>query len=308
MKKLVALISSVVLATLAACSSSQTAPLVLETDFGVVDGAVAAMKGVALSIDPKLVIHDLTHEIEPFNIWEGAYRLAQAAPFWLKDTVIVAVVDPGVGTSRSPIVVRTKSGHLFVGPDNGLFTLVGRDLGIDEIRRIDEHTQLRPGSEESHTFHGRDLFVYVGARLASGRLEFEDVGPRTDEWVKLDVPAPRLETGPSGHPMLCGIVTVLDARFGNVWTNLDEPSVKRLGAAPGSMLVVRIRNREGVMYDGRMPMTNTFGDVGEGLPLAYLNSNLELAFALNLGNFAHEFAIGTGPEWAVEIELATDAP
>src|SRR5512145_343457 len=108
--------------------------IVFQTDFGLKDGAVAEMKGVALSVGPSLQLFDITHEIPPYNIWEAAYRLNQAASFWPKGTVFVSVVDPGVGTERRSVVLRTRSGHYFVSPDNGTLTLVAEDLGIEAVR------------------------------------------------------------------------------------------------------------------------------------------------------------------------------
>src|SRR3712207_6613575 len=113
-------ISIVVLAShfTLACTSRPKAPLVLNSDFGLKDGAVSAMKGVAYSVDSQLVISDLTHEITPYDISEGAFRLYQALPFWPQGTVFVVVVDPGVGSARNAIAARTRSGHYFIGPDN----------------------------------------------------------------------------------------------------------------------------------------------------------------------------------------------
>ncbi|MFA4763362.1 SAM-dependent chlorinase/fluorinase, partial [Helicobacter pylori] len=131
--------------------------LILQTDFSLKDGAVSAMKGVAFSVDSNLKIFDLTHEIPPYNIWEGAYRLYQTASYWPKGSVFVSVVDPGVGTNRKSVVLKTKNGQYFVSPDNGTLTLVAQTLGIDSVREIDEKTNRLKGSEKSYTFHGRDV-------------------------------------------------------------------------------------------------------------------------------------------------------
>ena len=156
-------------ATASLCLAS---PLVIQTDFGTRDGAVAAMKGVAVGIDARLPIYDLSHENTPYDIWEAAYRLRQTAPYWPTGTVFVSVVDPGVGTERKAIVLQTKSGHFFVSPDNGTLTLVAELLGVSAVREIDIKNHRLPGSERSATFHGRDLFAYTGARLASGAITF----------------------------------------------------------------------------------------------------------------------------------------
>src|SRR5882672_10186592 len=150
--------------------------LVFQSDFGLKDGAVSAMKGVAMDVSSDLKIFDLTHEIPAYNIWEAAYRLQQTAPYWPSGTVFVSVVDPGVGSERKSIVLKTKSGHFFVGPDNGQFTLVAQSLGIAAIYEIDEAINRRKNSQASYTFHGRDVYAYTGARLAAGIISFEQVG------------------------------------------------------------------------------------------------------------------------------------
>ena len=133
-------------------------PLVLQSDFGTKENAVAAMKGVAYSVDNNLRIFDLSHNITPFNIWEGAQVIAGVVPYWPEGTVFVSVVDPGVGTERKSIVLKTKTGHYFVTPDNGTLTLVAQQYGIDQVRIIDEEVNRLPGSERSYTFHGRDVY------------------------------------------------------------------------------------------------------------------------------------------------------
>jgi len=209
---------------IAAIAAHATGPLVIQTDFGTKDGAVAAMRGVAVGVDPHLAIYDLSHENTPFNIWEAAYRLKQAAPFWPAGTVFVSVVDPGVGTARKSVVLKTKSGHYFVSPDNGTLTLIADELGVAEVREIDETKNRRVGSEHSHTFHGRDVYVFTGARLAAGVIPFEGVGPMLPpKVVMLPYERARLEAG-----VLIGTIPYLDFQYGNVWTNLDEDLFNQL--------------------------------------------------------------------------------
>src|SRR4029078_1569183 len=157
-------------------SFAQNKIVVFQSDFGLKDGAVSAMKGVAMGVSPDLKLYDLTHEIPAYNIWEAAYRLEQTVPYWPAGTVFVSVVDPGVGTNRKSVVLKTKSGHFIVTPDNGTLTLIAQSLGIDTLREIDEAVNRRKGSEKSYTFHGRDVYAYTGARLASGTITFDQVG------------------------------------------------------------------------------------------------------------------------------------
>mgnify|MGYP002651877120 CR=1 FL=1 len=208
-----------------AVAASGTAPLVLMTDFGTVDGAVSEVKGVAYGVSQKLLISDLSHQID--GIWDGAYRLYQVAPYWPGGTVFVAVIDPGVGTSRLSIAVRTRAGHYYIGPDNGLFTLIDEVEGIDEARVIDEKVNRLAGSEKSNTFHGRDVFGYTGARLASGTISWEQVGPKVDpaRLVRLSYQHSALEGG-----VLKGMIPALDVAYGNVWTNAGRTSSQRRGS------------------------------------------------------------------------------
>jgi S-adenosylmethionine hydrolase len=274
--------------------------LVLQTDFGTRDGAVAAMRGVAVSVSRSLPIFDLSHDNTPFDIWEAAYRLNQSAAFWPAGTVFVSVVDPGVGTERRSVVMEAKSGHYFVGPDNGSWTLVAESLGVRAVRQIDEQKNRRAGSDRSYTFHGRDIFAYVGARLAAGQIAFEDVGPALEpRVVVLPHERPREEKG-----VLVGSIPYLDFRFGNVWTDLGEELFLRVKPQIGERFKVTISQDARVVFSGEVPYVRTFGDVREGQPLLYLNSLMNVAIALNQGDFAKTHGIGYGGAWSVRVERA----
>src|SRR5215831_1931629 len=131
-------------------SFAQNKIVVFQTDYGLKDGAVSAMKGVAMSVSPDLKLFDLTHEIPAYNIWEGAYRLQQTVPYWPPGTVFVSVVDPGVGSARKSVVMKTNTGQFIVTPDNGTLTLIAESLGIAEIREIDEAVNRRKDSQKSY--------------------------------------------------------------------------------------------------------------------------------------------------------------
>jgi S-adenosylmethionine hydrolase len=272
------------------------APLVLLTDFGVQDGAVSAMKGVAYSVSPELLVSDLSHE-NP-SIFEGAYRLYQTEQFWPDGTVFVAVVDPGVGTKRLSVVLKTRTGHYFVGPNNGLLSLVAERDGIEGLRQIDERVNRRPGSDDSHTFHGRDVFAYTGARLAAGVISFDQVGP--------PLPAQTLISIAYHQPQragakVTGIIPVLDVQFGNVWTNIPKPLFDQLQVGLGAPLHVRIYHNDKLIDETVAPYQRTFGEVPVGKPLVYVNSLLNLAVALNQASYASAHKIESGPDWSIEI-------
>jgi len=273
--------------------------LVLQSDFGTRDGAVASMKGVATGVDPALRIFDLTHQVEPYDIWEAAYRLRQVTPFWAKGTVFVSIVDPGVGTARLGVVARLRGGQYIVTPDNGTLTLVADD--VEEVRLIELERQRLPGSERSHTFHGRDVFAYLGARLAAGKVRFEEVGPsRGTQLVRLPVQAP-VQRGPE----LTGMVAMIDRPYGNVWTNIPAAMIDAAGVCVGDTLVVSVaHDGHFLIASMRVRFAESFGHVAVGQPVAYLNSLLELAVALNQGSFAERWAIGTGPGWVITVRRA----
>jgi S-adenosylmethionine hydrolase len=272
------------------------APLVLLTDFGVQDGAVSEMKGVAYSVSPDLLISDLSHE-NP-SIFDGAYRLYQTEQFWPVGTVFVAVVDPGVGTERLSVVLKTRTGRYFVGPNNGLLSLVAERDGIEGLRQIDESTNRRPGSGESHTFHGRDVFGYTGARLAAGVISFDEVGP--------EVPLPKLVTLQYRKPQrsdhgVSGMIPILDIQYGNVWSNIPKPLFDELHIALGTPLHVRIYHQDKLIDEVIAPYQRTFGEVAIGKPLVYVNSLLNIAVALNQRSYAAVHKIASGPGWSIEI-------
>ena len=271
--------------------------VVFQSDFGVKDGAVAAMKGVAVGVSSELVIHDLTHEIPTFNIWEAALRLDQTAEYWPPGTVFVSVVDPGVGTERKSVVLQTTSGHFFVTPDNGTLTFVAARLGIDAVREIDEAVNRRKDSEMSYTFHGRDVYAFTGARLASGTISFEQVGGLLPPQV---VSIPYQEASFTDG-VLRGNLPILDVQFGNVWTNIDRATFRKLGLDHGDEARVVISEGGEVVFDETLPYVATFGDVGLREPLIYLNSLNNVALALNQGDFAGTFGIRSGADWSIRI-------
>lgn len=269
--------------------------LVLQSDFGNKDAAVASMKGVAVDVSADIDIYDLTHEIPVFNIWEASLRLVQTAEYWPPGTVFVSVVDPGVGTERKSVVLKTKSGHYFVTPDNGTLTFVAAELGVAELREIDEAVNRLANSEKSYTFHGRDVYAYTGARLAAGIISFEQVGRKLPAEV-LSMPY-RQPTFSDGS--VSGNIPILDSQYGNVWTNIGREIFHQLDVSPGDTVEVRITRGEELILTQRVPYFRTFGAVAEGKPLLYLNSLNNVSLALNQGNFAEQYNIESGADWSI---------
>ncbi len=279
------------------CQTGQTHALVFQSDFGVKDAAVASMKGVAFGVSSDLHMFDLTHEIPAFNIWEAAQRLDQTAKYWPSGTVFVSVVDPGVGTERKSVVLKTKSGHYFVTPDNGTLTLVAESLGIDEVREIDEAVNRLKNSGKSYTFHGRDVYAYTGARLAANVITFEQVGPKLpDDVVSIPYQKAAFKDG-----RLLGNIPILDIQYGNIWTNIDRETFLQSGAQPGDELLVRINHAGKTVFEQKISYLRTFGETEIGQPLLYLNSLNNVSLALREGNFAATHKISSGPDWQIEI-------
>ncbi|MGL5336783.1 MAG: SAM hydrolase/SAM-dependent halogenase family protein [Enterovibrio sp.] len=273
--------------------------LVLQTDFGVKDGAVPAMKGVAFGVSRTLPIYDLTHEIPAYNIWEASYRLYQTLQYWPKGTVFVSVVDPGVGTDRKSVVLKTKSGHYIVTPDNGTLTLIAEHFGIEAVRQIDEKGNRLKGSEKSYTFHGRDVYAYTGARLASGVISYEQVGPLLPaNVVKIPYQAAMVEEDGT----LKGTIPILDIQYGNVWTNIDDALLTKAGINKGDNACIKISAGDVVKFDGKAPYVSSFGDVAEGKPLVYLNSLLQVSVALNMDSFADKYQVQSGANWHISLK------
>ena len=276
---------------------AQNNVLVFQSDFGLKDGAVSAMKGVAVGVSPDLKIFDVTHEIPAFNIWEAAYRLSQTAQYYPAGTVFVSVCDPGVGTARHSVVLQTKSGHYFVTPDNGTLTLIAEQLGIQEVREIDEVKNRRQNSNESYTFHGRDVYAFTGARLASKTIKFEEVGPKLpNEVVKIEYQKPVFEKG-----IVKGGIPILDIQFGNVWTNIDKKTFANLNVKAGDFLKVQVFNGTKKVYEGKLKLVNTFGEVAIGTDVCYFNSLLNFSLAVNQGNFSEKHKTYSGADWSITL-------
>src|SRR5208337_1400985 len=261
-------------------SSVQPPPtIVFMTDFGVLDDSVALCKGVMYGIAPNLRIVDLTHQVNAFSIRDGARFLFGATPYFPSGTVFVAVVDPGVGSSRKAVVVKSKRGQFFVLPDNGLMTMVEDRDGIESIREV-TNPDWMVGAKISSTFHGRDIFSPVGAHVARGD-DWTQVGPVATELVRLD-----LKPATVDNKGLSGEVIALDGPFGNLITNISADDFLQLGYQRGDKLKVTIAGRE-----VEMPFVRTFSDVPLKQPLLFIDSRGRASFALNQSNFAAAYDI-----------------
>lgn len=272
--------------------------LVLQSDFGLDDGAVSAMRGVALGVRSDLQIHDVTHNIPPYQIWEGSYRLAQVVDFWPKGTVFVSVVDPGVGSDRLSVVAKLKTGHYVVTPNNGTLTHLHLFHGVEELRQIDEEKNRREGSAHSYTFHGRDIYAYTGARLAAGVITWEEVGPKIpqEKMVLLEVDKPQIADG-----TVKGNIDTHDVRYGSLWTSIPRTLFAELNIKYGDYVRMTIRYQGQVAHSARMVYEPSFAHVEIGESLVYVNSLDRIAVAINRGSYAKAFSLGAGKAWHVEF-------
>lgn len=276
--------------------------LVFQTDFTYAEGAVSSMYGVVKTVDRELEIFDGTHQIPQYDTWSASYRLYQSVRFWPKGTVYVSVVDPGVGTSRRACVAKTKDGYYIVTPDNGSLTHYKKWVGIEAVREIDESVnRLRgKGTEEVAIFHGRDLFGYTAARLASGIIDFEGVGPEypVEEIVEHEIAEPQIAPG-----SVTGMFEIEDPNFGNLWTNIPLERFREAGFAYGDMLNVTIYHEGEIVYQEKVLFHQSFGMAKKGEPILYNNELMKVALAISQGSFIKTYGVSFGPEWTVRISI-----
>ena len=275
-------LAAVALVVATACATDaarrEPATILFLTDFGIRDGAVAACKGVMLSIAPEVEIVDLTHDVPPYDIEIAGEVIEQALPFYGAGTVTVAVVDPGVGSERKAIAVLTRRGHVLVGPDNGLFTLVMQTEGVERAVEL-RNTRYFRVEQTSFTFHGRDIFAPVAAHLAAG-TPLDSLGPAISPMM-LDTRPARVSAG-----RIEGTVRYIEDPYGNVVTDIRPALLDSLGAHLGDSLEVRVRSRT-----LRLPWRSTFSDVPVGQTLAVMHSRGVLSFSVNQGDFASRFGV-----------------
>ena len=254
----------------------------LTTDFGTRDGYVGAMKGVILERAPTARVIDIAHDVPRFDIAAGAYCLRQATPFYAEGTVHVAVIDPGVGTARRAVVVDNGR-HLFVGPDNGVFSLVApRPAGAWAI----ESSDFTRG-QMSSTFHGRDVFAPAAAALAAGARP-EDAGSPVELVPLLPAGGGRADTPTVREDGSVQASVIYIDGFGNLITDCPADavvpgmSVQLPGEIPGTRAIERI--------------SGTFGEVERGQLLAYIGSAETVEVAVREGSAAHELGLGVGAQ------------
>ena len=266
--------------------------LLIQADF-----AGLVMTGVAYSVSKDLEVYNVRPLIPLYNIREASASMVYNAQTWPAGTVFVSVVDPGVGTDRKSVVLQTKTGLFFVSPDNGSLSGPAQQYGIEAVREIDETVNRIPGSDWSHTFHGRDVYSYTGARLAVGVISYAEVGPLLEaKVIMLEEMGARLEDG-----VLYGFVSGGTGRLGNISFSIDRHLFEEIEPVYGETYDVVIRNIGEVAWEGSLPYTKSFGDVPLGDNLLFVNSSGSTSIAVNQGNFSNKYGIGSGDNWTIEI-------
>jgi hypothetical protein len=265
--------------TLAQADPTPKPLIVFMTDFGTIDDAVAICKGVIKTLAPDAEIIDLTHQVRPYSISEGARLLGRTSQYYPRGTIFLTVIDPGVGTSRRSIIVKTRRGQYFVLPDNGLITLVVERDRIDGVREITNPKWGLAGSSSS-TFHGRDIYSPAAAHLQRGE-DWKDAGPELKDVTRLDIP--RLTVDSTG---IQGQIVALDGPFGNLVTDVARDDLAKLGYQFGDTVRVSLSGKELAV-----PFVKTFGGVPVGKPLLFIDSRGLVSLAINQGNFAEAHGV-----------------
>jgi S-adenosylmethionine hydrolase len=256
----------------------------LLSDFGLKDPYVAELKAVIYSINPDARIVDVSHEVKKFDILMGAFVLASAAPYFPAKSVHVAVVDPGVGTSRRPIIVETAR-SLFVGPDNGVLMLAASKETIVHVYEITNPKYMLP--VVSSTFHGRDIFAPAVAHLLLG-VSPSSFGSLLDDYVFPNFAKPKIEDG-----LLAGEVVYIDD-FGNVVSNISAQNLVEAGLAMCRSVDVVLGNKRMCL-----PLGSVYGNVSVSEPLVLVGGKGFIEVAVNQGSASKTYNVAVGDCFSV---------
>ncbi|GHE76388.1 DNA-directed RNA polymerase subunit delta [Streptomyces longispororuber] len=255
----------------------------LLTDFGLVDDAVGICKGMVLGIAPQANIVDVTHDVTPFDIYEASLYIRDSFRYFPADAIFACVTFPHTGVQDDAIGLRTPQGHTYFAPNNGLLTRIVAEAGVAEVRHITADKVRRPVIDP--TFYGRDIVMSAAAHVANG-VPFAEIGEElaVTDITLLETARPALVDG-----WVVGEVALLDKNYGNVWTNITREFLEEQRIAFGAELEIEVNGTS-----MRTPLRHTFGETGEGEPLAYIASRNQLGLALNQGNFAARHGIERG--------------
>lgn len=274
--------------------------VVLQSDFGMNSGLVACMHGMCKLVDSELITCDITHLLPAFDIEAASYCLQYTVPYWPAGTVFVSVVDPGVGTSRRASVAKLKNGSYVVTPDNGTLTYLHAMIGVEEIREIDEERNRYQATKDVHTFHGRDLFAYCAAKLASGKITFEEVGK---EYPTEEIVLHKMQTAEVGKKYVKAVIQSYDP-FGSAELSVLNSEFAKTGFALGDKLHVTIGEAGKTVFDGLIPYERSFGYVKNGEDVLFNDLASFVTIGSNQANFLQKYGMDADKAYTVEIHEA----
>lgn len=271
--------------------------IVMQSDFGVNSGLVACMHGMCKLVDSELITCDITHLLPAFDIEAASYCLQYTVPYWPAGTVFVSVVDPGVGTSRRASVAKLKNGSYVVTPDNGTLTYLNAMIGVEAIREIDEEKNRYQETKEVHTFHGRDLFAYCAAKLASGKITFEEVGK---EYPTEEIVLHKIQTAEVREKYVRAVIQSYDP-FGSAELSVLNNNFVKAGFKIGEKLHVTIGTDDRKVFDGLIPYERSFGYVGKGEDVLFNDLASFVTIGSNQADFRQKYHMEPDVNYTVEI-------
>lgn len=271
--------------------------ILLQSDFSLTWGAVASMKGVIKTVDPELDIVDLCHDVPKFNTFVASYYIRQVSPYWPAKTIIVSVVDPGVGTKRRACAAKTHGGKIIITPDNGTLTHMKKHCA--EVREIDERFDLRNAGS---VFDGRDKFAYVAALLASGQKKFNEIGEAYDLSEVVECEEYNIRAKLERHHVK-GFVMMENKHFGGIEFNIRNRDFDNCDFSYGDKVKITITREGHVVYDGITEYNKAFGFVDIGQPILYPGSSGYISLDLNQCSLLEKYPlIAMGKEYHAELE------
>ena len=275
--------------------------ILIQTDFGLDHLCASAMVGACRGVCPDLNIYEATHTIRQFDVLNASDALMYNLPFW-RETVFVSVVDAGVSTACRSCVAKLRDGNFIVTPDNGTLTYVKQRWGIEEVREIDENINRYRGTRDIYVFHGRDVYAYCAARLASGVISFEEVGPAYPVEEIVEVAYPQPEIGSEGF--LKGMVIEASKHFGLVNTNIPFSWLEQKGIHYGTPVEVQILHKDRVVFSETLAVERSFGYVAPREAFVMQSESGTISIGENLGNFVTRHELDFGCEWTIRLRKA----
>ncbi len=272
--------------------------IVMQSDFGMDSGLVACMHGICKMIDPELETYDITHLIPAFDVREASYCLQYTVPCWPAGTVFVSVVDPGVGTSRRACVAKLKNGSYVVTPDNGTLTFLHDMIGVEEIREIDEGTNRYQKTKNVSVFHGRDLFAYCAAKLASGKITYEEVG---EAYPIEEIVLHELYRAEVANGDVTAMIQGYDP-FGSAELSVRNEQFVQAGFQLGEMLKVSVYEAEKCVLDREILYERSFGYVPKGENVLFQDLASFVTIAANEANFKRKYGLCEEKAYRVRIQ------